>query len=64
MYLTARPSNAVLHESGSMSSAVAKLAQDGQGVAACLNAQHMALMCSKSSPIKCLPVTVVWATFS
>ena len=41
----------VFHESGSMSPAFAKLAQNGKGVAARLNAKHEALMCSKSFPM-------------
>ncbi|RYE04530.1 MAG: reverse transcriptase family protein [Rickettsiaceae bacterium] len=41
----------VFHESGSMSSAFAKLAQNGKGAAARLNAKHKALMCNKSFPM-------------
>ena len=41
----------VFHESGSMLPAFAKLAQNGKGAAARLNAKHKALMCSKSFPM-------------
>ena len=41
----------VFHESGGMSLAFRKLAQNGKGAAARLNAKHKALICSKSFPM-------------
>ena len=53
------------HVSGSMSSAFAKLAQNGKGAAAHLSATHKALMCSKSFPMmRCLFDAIVRPTVS
>lgn len=53
------------HESGIMSSAFAKLAQNGKGAAARLSATHKTLMCSKSFPMmRCLFDAIVRPTVS
>ena len=41
----------VFHESGGMTEALARLLQNGKGVAARLSAKHKALMCDKSFPM-------------